>query len=228
MTRVSELGDVPVAATEPDPLREAAQRIVFFAEVDDDAITGFLSTPPDVKAAVTADWAYRSYMLDRLIAEAKEQERVIHPWCDCRLPDGDPPGTPFSEAQRMQADYELAEPIGQAESVAEYKHAIFAGTRIVIGNPRQLKEENPLILRDAIGRVNRGTLAFIGEVLEPNGNYSAEGIDIASMCFYTGLDEDRYQPLASFFAVMPAWSLETCCVYHGRACRPADWRLIGR
>src|SRR5260221_4181665 len=97
---------------------------------------------------------------------------------------------------------------------------------LAIGNPSELKANCPDLLADAIKRVNEGQLAAIGEVLHPNPAYSAEGLNIASVCFYVDMDEAHggYQPL-ELFGVHPVGQRRTCSIYAGRRMTTAD-RLL--
>lgn len=216
------------AATPPAPtpagrLDALLHNVVFVAEVDDDAIAGYEATASKWSLAVTADHAYRSPQLLALIAKAKDLHRPVHPWCDCREPDGDPPGTPFRDAVQMAHELGLDEPIGEAESSAEFDHAIAHGARLVIGNPNALDQAR----RDlATSRIGAGTLAFTGEELEPNPNYSAAGVPIASVTIYVGPGGDVYQPVDVFAPALSPAQRETFCVYHAAALRPADWSRL--
>lgn len=214
----------PVVPTPPptSPYLQS-QRVVFMAEVTNEAIAGALASNMTWKFAVTADPGYWSTNVKRLIDGLKEQGRPPSPWCDCRPASGTPAGTPFPVAKNMQEAYGLSTPIGQAESVQEYLHAIRYGAKIIIGNPAQLATDSA-ILKDAIERCNEHELEFIGEVLHPDGGYSAQGIPISSGCFYNGLDGGVYQPTSAFEAVMPGY-MPTRCHYHGAMMRPADWAL---
>jgi hypothetical protein len=204
-------------------LELAARNVVFVADVDDDVIAGYLSTPARWSLAVTADPAYRSDELVKLIHAAKGAGRVVRPWCDCREPDGDPAGTPFREAVAMARDYDLAEPFGECESVTEYDHAIAAGARLLIGNPNALDK----VRRDAAtARIAAGALAMIGEELHPDAGYSAAGVPIASVCIYVGPGAGAYYPVADYLAVLTPGQRATFCVYHARAMWPPDWRLL--
>jgi hypothetical protein len=184
------------AATPPAPtpagrLDALLHNVVFVAEVDDDAIAGYEATAAKWSLAVTADHAYRSPSYSKLIAKAKDLHRPVHPWCDCREPDGDPPGTPFRDAV---ADGARARP-----RRADRRGGIVGRVRprdrrrrpAVIGNPNALDQAR----RDlATSRIGAGTLAFTGEELDPNPNYSAAGVPIASVTIYVGPGGGVYQP----------------------------------
>lgn len=200
-----------------------AQRVVFFANVTEEATDAWLLTPKRVRAAITADPSYQGPQVDDLVRRGKAAGRSISPWCDCREPGGDPPGTPFRAAVAMRQRYGLDEPIGQAESPAEYDHAIAAGARILVGNPSALTQTQ---VDDAIARHARGELAFIGEVYRPDPRYSARGIPISSGLFGVALDGGLYQPVAEYLAVMPAGFDPTFGVYHAAGLRPADWHAL--
>ncbi len=213
---------IPVPAP-PGILELAARRIVVFANVTQDAGDRFLGLPPIWRGAVTADPGYQGPMVDALIAAAHDRGRIMHPWCDCRQPDGDPPGTPFPAAQELAAKYGLAEPIGQAESDAEYVHAVGHGARIVFGNPSNLSQD---ARDDAIERCRAGELAFIGEMYRPDPGYTAQGIPIASVLYGVALDEGSYCPVVVYAAASTPTQRATFCVYHGAGLQDGDWRLM--
>lgn len=216
------------AATPPPPLPNPHERrrlghVVFFAQVTEEAIAGMVSLPADWTAAVTADRAYRSPLLDRLIAELKSRDRTPRPWCDCREPDGEPKGTPYREALKMAADYGLGEPIGQAESSAELKHALDNGARDIVANPNAWTPDERA---DVTAGILAGELAVTGEMLEPDPAYSARGVPIYSVTYFVGFDNDRYIPLSAFLAASSEAQRGTFCVYHGAALRSPDWPLL--
>lgn len=214
--------DHPPSPT-PHPLAELAQHLVFFAEVTMESIDAYLRTPSHWRAAVTADLAYHSPELELLIAEAKRQGRPPSPWCDCREPDGSPPGTPFRDAVTMQNHYGLAEPIGEAESSAEWRHAIDSGARLVVGNPSSLTQ---LEIGEATRLVTGGRLGFIGEVYRPDPLYSARGIPIAAGLFGVALDNGVHEPVAEYLSVMPVSFRAGFGVYHAAGLSPADWAAL--
>lgn len=209
--------------TNPHPLTELAQRVVFFANVTDDAVDAWLRTPKTVRGAISADPGEWSDASARLIALAKAAGRSLSPWCDCREPTGDPPGTPMWVAQEMQRHYGLAEPIGEAESSPEWRHAIDHGARLVVGNPASLTQ---LEISEARSLCERGRLAFIGEVLRPDPLYSAQGVPIASGLFYVAPGGDVYQPVSSYLSVMPVGFRGGFGVYHAADLQPADWAAL--
>jgi hypothetical protein len=214
---------VPPAPPASSPLELAARNVVFVAEVDDGAIAGYLATGRRWSLAVTADHAYRTEELAKLIAAAKDQHRVIRPWCDCREPDGDPAGTPFRDALAMARELGLDEPIGECESSAEYDHAIAAGARILVGNPNAL---DPDRRRDAAARIGAGTLAIIGEMYVPDPNYSAGGVPIAGVCYGVAPGGGVHTAVVDYLAASTPAQRETFSVYHAAGLTAGDWRLL--
>lgn len=213
----------PPAPPLPGMLELVARRIVVFANVTQDSASRFLELPPVWRGAVTADPNYQGGLVDALIAAAHDQGRLMHPWCDCREPDGDPRGTPFRAAQAMAVRYAMAEPIGQAESDAEYRHAIAAGARLMFCNPSAL---SPLVLADAIARARAGELAGIGEMYRPDPSYSGQGWPLASVLYGVALDDGAYCPAVVYTAASTPTQRATFCVYHAAGLRDADWRLL--
>lgn len=213
---------VPIPAP-PGVLELVARRLVVFANVTQDAGNRFLALPPTWRGAITADPGYQGGMVEALVAASHDAGRVLHPWCDCRQPDGDPAGTPFPAAQELAKRYGLAEPIGQAESDAEYVHAIGHGARIVFGNPSAL---SPDAQADAIARCHAGELAFIGEMYRPDPGYSGQGVPIASVLYGVALDSDAYCPVVIYAAASTPTQRATFSVYHAAGLRDADWQLL--
>lgn len=207
----------------PGILELAARRLVVFANVTQDSGNRFLGLPAYWRGAITADPGYQGPMVQALIAASSKAGRILHPWCDCRQPDGDPPGTPFSAARELQQRYGLAEPIGQAESDGEYVHAIGNGARIVFGNPSNLSAD---AIADAIGRCRAGELAFIGEMYRPDPGYTAQGIPIASVLYGVALDAGSYCPVVVYTAASSPTQRATFCVYHAAGLQPPDWQLM--
>ena len=210
----------------PGPVFDDAQRIIFFANYTEYAVENALKSNPTWEFAITADPAYNDdpeerTLRDKLIAGLRSQSRAPRPWCDCR-PLGE--GTPYKTALAMSENLHLPPPIGQAETVAEYKHAVANGAHIIIGNPSQLATE-PSVLADAIAKASAHEISFIGEVLHPDAGYSALGIPIRSACYYVGLDGDVYQPTQRFLDVMPDGLDFTRCLYHAAALKDPDWAL---
>lgn len=197
-----------------------ARNVVFFAEVTPAALEEFLALPARWRGAVTADPAYASAELEELVARAHKAGRPLHPWCDCREPDGDPKGTPFRAAIAMRDRYGLGEPIGECESSAEYDHAIAAGARVLIGNPTALDFTRR---RDAAQRIAAGALAVIGEMYRPDPGYSAGGVDIASVCYGVAPGGGVHEPVSTYLAASTPAQRATFCVYHAAGLEPADW-----
>lgn len=224
----AELVEVRRSSSTPAPaplpgLAMLARNVVFFANVTGDAAGAFLALPARWRGAVTADEAYHSAELEALIAGAHKQGRPLAPWCDCREPDGDPPGTPFRAARAMQARYGLGEPIGECESSTEFDHALAAGARLLIGNPTALDAGRRA---EAGRRIAAGTLAIIGEMYRPDAGYSAEGVDIASVCYGVALDDGAHTPVSAYLEASSPAERATFGVYHAAGLEPADWREL--
>lgn len=213
----------PAPASGPSELELAGRCIVWFANVTDAAADRFLELPSRWAGAVSADPGEAGPELNRLIGKAKDAGRVLHPWCDCREPDGDPPGTPFTAALAMREAWELDEPIGEAESVAEYDHAIGHGARLIIGNLTALDAGRQ---GDVGRRVAAGELGFVQEALQPSALRYIGGMPIAGVCMYPAGDGGAYTPLEQFLAACPTEHRYTFSVWHAAGLRAEDWQLL--
>lgn len=203
----------------------SGQRCVYFSNVTDHACERFAALGPGFTALLSADRNLAvpggSYWVsDEQLAKLRSGGGVVASWCDCDQ-------TPYSFALALAEQRGLAFAGGQAETVAQYWNASSGRATHIIGNPAELAVD-PYTLTDAIARANKGQLAFVGEVLHPDPTYSAQGIPIASACFYVEMDEAHggYQPLSSF-AVMGGLT-GSCSIYTGGRMTDADWDLYAQ
>ena len=210
----------------PAPTPSAlGQRCVYMSTVTDEAINHFTTlcqgTPhgwytilfsADLNEALPGHVYYVTEA--QLIACAKYARTAS--WCDSSA-------TPTSHAVQLAHTRNMDFASGQFEDDAQYAEMSASGVPLAIGNPNNLSAAN---LATAKTRQQAGLTAFIGECLEPNPAYSAQGLNIASVCFYVDRDEDKggYLPLSAY-AGHPAGQRRSCSVYTGGAMRPEDWAL---
>jgi hypothetical protein len=201
------------------------QRCVYMSSVTEEAIDAFLrmcaGTPHGWYTIIfSADLneskpgkAY--YVTDGQIAWCKKVA-LVGSWCDSSE-------TPTAHAVLMAHTRGLDFASGQCENGAQFDDAIRMDVPLLIGNPSELADEGKL--DDAI-REQKAGRAFIGEVLSPDPTYSAQGLDIASACYYIDRDANRggYCPLSAY-AGHPAGQRRSCSVYTGGRMLPADWEL---
>lgn len=218
---------VPTPATPPvaaSKLQSMAQNVVFFADVTNEAINEFIKLPPHWKFAVTADpnpaYAIDQATIDRLSLN----HHLGFSWCDCSA-------TAPSYAIAMAKKYNLAGWIGQAENQSELDVALGAGAIIIIANPNAWNDSelDPAEKSSARTLVDTDAIAVIGEIYDVNPAYSAQGIQVASLCLGIGLDKGLYIPVTNYIPILPGINPKlatTYGVYHGSALRTEDWTIL--
>lgn len=208
---------VPPPVPNP-PQHPPGARCVYFSNVTQPSISRLCQLGRGYTALFSADLnesvpggAY--YVSGTQIAMLKDAGVIVGSWCDCSA-------TPYTAAQRMADQRNLAFAGGQAEDEGQYLEAIGGGARHIIGNPANLGNS----LRDAIALSNKGAIAFIGEVMAPDPSYSAQGVNITSACFYIDRDANvgGYIPLAAY-ENMPAGLRAGCSIYTGGRMTSDDW-----
>lgn len=208
-------------AKEPPPLpamHPPGARCVYFSEVTDDAIVQMGTMGAGYTALFSADLNLSVedkpyHVSDVQLDHLRERGVVVASWCDCAE-------TPYSAAWTMAKERHLAFAGGQAENNDQYLRATLGGATHLIGNPANLTGD---VLQDAIRRSYAGTLAFIGEVIQPDSTYSAQGVNITSACFYIDRDKAQggYIPLLAYAAM---GSLRNgCSLYTGGRAARQDW-----
>lgn len=161
------------------------------------------------------DTAY--HVTDAQIAICRSGGGKVASWCDSSQ-------TPYYQAELMAAQRNLDFPSGQAETCDQWRQSMDRHAPLVIGEPSSLREQG--CLGDAINRTVNREVRFIGEMLHPQRDYSAQGVPISSVCVYVDMDEGHggYQPLSDF-AVINAAYLPTLSVYTGGRMSDEDRRL---
>jgi len=214
----------PPGAGEPVP-RGVGTRCVFFSDVSTFACERFAALGPAYTALLSADLnesgpggAY--YVSDAQLATLRSGGGAVWAWCDGTA-------TPISHARQFASDRKLAGVCSQFETQAEWAATRAAGTVLAIGNPAEFVGTPQLDAMRAAAVGN--TLAFIGECLSPDPGYSAQGVNVRSVCFYVDRDAAHggYCPLAGY-AAQPPEQRRVCSVYTGGKMTSADWALYAQ
>lgn len=201
-------------ATPAPPATGIGRRVVYFSNVTDFACARFAQLGPGYTARVTADPnpAYR--ITDAQIAVLKSGGGRVESWCDCH--------TTFPvTAKAMAVQRGLAGWSGEFESNGAWDVLVQNGATDAIGNPSVLSPDR---LVHAIEASRNGTMRLIGEVMNPDPAYSAQGVDISSACYYVDRDDDQGGDLPVLaYLPMPAAQRATCSLYAAGVMSGADW-----
>lgn len=213
----------PTGATAGPPWY--GRRVAFLTAVTDTVIDHLCALASlGVVAAFSADrneaWAPGGayYATDAQIHACKTAGVKTMSWADGSA-------TPLSYAARLRSERGLDGACGQFETLAEYDALIAAGFAVGVGNPAELTSDQAR-LKDAIARSSDGRTAFIGEVMQPDPGYSAQGVAITSACFYVDRDAAQGGPLPlSAYAGMPVGLRQTCSLYGPHKLDAAGWEM---
>jgi hypothetical protein len=189
------------------------QRVVYFSNVTDYACQRFSELGPGYTARVTADPNPDYAITDAQIAKLKSKGGRVESWCDCHT-------TFLPAAKAMAQSRGLDGYSGEYESNAAWDH-LYENVVDAIGNPNALSAAH---LNEAIQVSASGAMRLIGEVMNPDPGYSAQGVNISSACYYVDRDDAQGGDLPlSAYSVMPAGQRATCSVYAAGVMTPADW-----
>lgn len=215
-----EAKTVPAPVPPPTHVRRAV-RTVYFSAVTDFACQRFADLGSGYTALLSADLNLavpggKYWATDDQLRVLRSGGSLVGSWCDCSA-------TPYHYAEKLYQDRRLDLATGQFESDAEYDELVANGVTFAIGNPANLTASR---LEHAVRLSERGLLDAIGEVMNPDPTYSAQGVDIDSHCFYVDRDDNQggYQPLAAF-STMPEPTRRACSIYTGGRMTAADWDL---
>ncbi len=213
--------ELEAKAPPPPPAHPPGNRCIYFSEVTDHAINVVAALGPGYTALFSADLnlsrpGFKFYVTNDQLGLLRRAGVGLASWCDCSA-------TPYSAAVGMKDNRSLDFAGGQAENPEQYLHATQGGARHVVGEPAVLAQD-PDVLKDAIRRSYDGSLAFIGEVMHPQPNYSAQGVNITSACLFVDRDaaQGGYLPLDAYGG-MDASLRKGCSLFAGGRMQDNDW-----
>jgi hypothetical protein len=208
----------------PAPLiAKLAQKVVYCAQ---NPLT-VLGASSDHIPALTADPGYASFNTPDVVIHLRSKFPRIAGW-GVQTQIGAQAIHDFVD--RLGLDYAIF----QGETSDEYRTAIDAGAKVIVGNANAWTDAQR---QDATVRVNQGHLAFAQEAYTNLGgpwpeSTSSGGVPAASLVIgvYDGTAEvpgAGWNPsVAEYKAHTPPGVWQTISVYHAAGVNPAEWQLL--
>lgn len=214
----------PVPSAASNPYAKKLQNVVYCAQRSEAA----LAAPKHMVPALTLDPAYAAWATPDIVSKFRIQGRpAVAGWfVQTQVPVQQAKDT----ANRLGLDYIIY----QGETSEEYRTAIEAGAKLIVGNANAWTDAQR---QDAAARIGRGELAFAQEAYTNLGNpwpesTSSGGVPACSLVLgaYDGSSEvpgRGWNPsLAEYKQHTPAPVWATVSVYHAAGVNQNEWGLL--